>query len=230
MRDILVIEHRDYPVADRGQLHLAERGFNVRRSANVRGEPLPELDENTAGMIVMGGPQNMTQLDEFPFLIDEMKLAERAMEKGIPLLGICLGAQMIAHALGAHVGDHPDGHVAFGYYEVVPTAEGKAVLPAGLHAPAGNAQGFDLPAGATLLAQGELFPNQAYRVGSTVCGLQFHPEVTRSILDIWHVVLGDKFAKPGAQDQETQNRCFSQHDAALHDWYTGFLDNMFAAD
>ena len=227
MRDIHVIEHREFPEPDRGQRHLAKKRFNVNLVAPFRGDPMPELDENTAGVIIMGGPQYLTNLEEFPYLSDEMDFAGQTMAKGIPLLGICLGAQIIAHHFGARVGFHPDEHTAFGYYELVPTTEGRGFLPDGLYAPAGNSQGFDLPVGATLLAQGALFPNQAYRVGSTTYGLQFHPEVTRPILDLWHELLTDNFKKTGAQNLELQNEGFKRHDDALHDWYAGFLDRFF---
>jgi GMP synthase (glutamine-hydrolysing) len=227
MKDIHVIEHREFPTPDRGQRHLAERGFNVRPAAPYRGDPLPDLNGNTAGVMIMGGPGYVTHLEEFPYLVDEMDFVGRVTAKDVPLLGICLGAQVIARYMGAEVAFHPHEQVAFGYYELFPTAEGRGFLPDGLHAPAGNSQDFDVPTGATLLAQGALFPNQAYRVGDATCGLQFHPEVTRPILDLWHELLVDNFDMPGAQDRDLQNAGFERHDAALHDWYSDFLDRFF---
>lgn len=230
MKDIYVIEHRKYPVPDRGQQYLASKGFNVRLAAPFRGEPLPELDVNTAGVIIMGGPQYVTHLDEFPYLVDEMNFAGRVMDKCIPLLGICLGSQIIARHMGAKVDFHPEENTAFGYYEVFPTREGQVFIPKGFHAPAGNSQGFDIPTGATLLAQGTLFPNQAYKVSETTFGLQFHPEVTRPILDLWHELLFENVSNPGAQTLELQNQGYGRHNDALHDWYINFLDRFFQSD
>jgi len=232
MREIIVIEHSLMPAPDRGQRHLAARGFVVRTIKPFAGEAVPDVDGRTAGVVIMGGPQMVTDLDDAPYLRNEMALAGQAMARGLPLLGICLGAQMIAHHLGARVGYHDGGHIAFGYYPVTPTEAGRDLLPGDgpdthLHAPAGNAQGFDLPAGATLLARGDIFPNQAYRIGETTYGFQFHPEVTRPILDLWQEELIDSYGKPHSQSREEQDAHFARFDAPLHAWFTGFLDAFF---
>ncbi len=227
VQDIIVVEHRAMPAPDRGQTHLAARGFRVRIARPYAGEDLPDLDERTAGVILTGGPQFVTDLDRFPYLKTEMDFAERTMARGIPLLGICLGAQLMAGQMGARVDYHPENHVAFGYYEVTATDVGRESFPKGLHAPAGNIQGFDLPAGATLLATGSTFPNQAFRVDGNAYGFQFHPEVTRAILDLWQDVLADSYGKPGAQTRDEQDAAHTRHDQALDTWYTGFLDRLF---
>jgi len=108
MKDIHVIEHREFPEPDRGQLFLADKGFNICLTAPYRGEALPDLNDNTAGVIIMGGPQYLTHLEEFPYLSDEMEFAGKVMAKAIPLLGICLGSQIIARHLGARVAFHPE--------------------------------------------------------------------------------------------------------------------------
>ncbi|MCP5371401.1 MAG: glutamine amidotransferase [Hyphomicrobiales bacterium] len=229
MAQIIVVEHRDYPAPDRGQTHLAARGFEVRRVGPFRGEALPQVGEGTAGVLIMGGPQFVTHLDEAPYLRDEMAFAGRVMAAGVPLLGICLGAQLIAALHGARVAAHPQGKVAFGYYPVHPTAAGRGMVPEGLEVPAGNIQGFDLPPGAELLAGGEIFPHQAYRLGARTCGFQFHPEVTRPILDQWQRTMAAQYGRPGAQTRAQQDAGFARYDAALHAWYTGFLDRFFGA-
>jgi GMP synthase (glutamine-hydrolysing) len=232
MPDIIVIEHSEMPAPDRAQQHLAARGFAVRTVKPFAGEAVPAIDERTAGVVIMGGPQMVTDIDGYPYLRDEMALADQAMDRGLPLLGICLGAQMIAHHLGATVSYHEDGCIAFGYYPIDPTVEGRAVFPGRggepvLHVPAGNAQGFDLPPGATLLARGEIFHNQAYRIGHSTYGFQFHPELTRPILDLWQEVLAGNYGKPGTQTREEQDAGFARYDAPLHVWFTGFLDDFF---
>jgi GMP synthase (glutamine-hydrolysing) len=215
------------PVPDRGQRHLAQRGFRVCLVAPFRGEALPELGDDTAGVLIMGGPQYVTELDEFPYLRDEMDFVGRVMARSLPLLGICLGGQLIALHLGAKVTGHPEGHAAFGYYPLRPTQAGKAVFPQDLHVPAGNVQGFEVPRSATLLAEGEVFTNQAFSVGDKTYGLQFHPELTRPILDQWQDILALNYGRPGTQSKESQDANFAAHDGPLHDWYTGFLDGLF---
>jgi len=227
MKHVYILEHRTWPIPDRGQLHLAERGFEVRRIATFKGDAVSELSPDTAGVVIMGGPQYVSHLDEFPYLRGEIDLAGRTMDAGVPLLGICLGGQIIAAHLGAAIDFHPDGKVAYGYYPLRPTEVGQGFAPEGLHVPAGNAQGFDPPPGAELLAEGEPFPNQAFRVNEKTYGFQFHPEINRAMLDQWQIKFADNHGKPGAQSRETQDDLHAAHDGALHGWFTGFLDRLF---
>ena len=226
---IIVIEHWAAVEPDFGRRHLAARGHDLRVVEPWRGEALPELTGEEAGVMLMGGPQLVTHLGEAPYLRDEFVLAEKAMALGLPMLGICLGSQMIAHVLGARVGFHPDGHSTFGFYDLYPTDEGRAHFPPGLKVLAGNTQGWDMPSGATPLAHGQVFPNQAFQSGETTVALQFHPEVTRPILDQWQAEFPAMIGKPGTQTIAEQDAGFAAHDAALKAWYADFLDGWFAA-
>ena len=229
-RHIIVIEHDAAGTADNGLRHLALRDVAVRLVRPYLGEKLPMLDERIAGVILKGGPQFVTDLDRFPYLRDEMAFADTVMKRGMPLLGICLGAQMIAHHLGAAVGFHPQGHVAFGYYPLEATQAGKDVFPDGLMTLAGNAQGFACPRDATLLAKGPLFANQAFRHGDTTVAFQFHPEVNRTILDQWQRELAANVGKPGTHSFEEQDAGFDAHNGTLARWYGQFLDRFFKLD
>lgn len=230
LSQIIVIEHDTQAEADNGLRHLARRGQAVRLVRPYLGELLPMLDDRIAGVIIKGGPQYVTDLDRFPYLRDEMAFADGIMKRDIPLLGICLGAQMIAHHLGAPVGFHPQGHVAFGYYPMAATQAGADFIPGGLMTLSGNAQGFECPAGADLLATGPLFENQAFRYGASTVAVQFHPEVTRAILDQWQRDLGGNVGKPGTHSFEAQDEGFRKHNDALARWYGDFLDRFFSVD
>ncbi|WP_419901816.1 glutamine amidotransferase-related protein [Kiloniella sp.] len=230
MKEIIVIEHHTSPELDRGQQHLVERGFSLRTVSPYLGERLPELTENTAGVMILGGAQYVTQTDEEPYLQDEMAFVREVMTRNIPLLGVCLGAQLIACHLGAKVGPHSDNKLAFGYHEVLPTEEGQSFLPVGLHVLAGNRQGFELPAGATRLASGPLFPNQAFRVGKTTYAIQSHPEVTRSILDQWQELMAANIGEPGTHTKAQQDADFEKYSGAAFEWYIQFLDRLFGRD
>jgi GMP synthase (glutamine-hydrolysing) len=224
---IYVIEHWEPVEPDFGRQHLVARGHDVRVVDPWRGEPLPELSGDEAGVLLMGGPQYVTHLDEAPYLRDELRFAERAMEKDVPLVGICLGSQMIAHLHGARVDFHPEDHATFGFYRLQPTEAGRAHFPEAMKVLAGNSQGWEMPGGVTPLAHGEVFPNQAFQAGEKTVALQFHPEVTRAILDQWQEDHGETIGKPGTQSIEEQNAGFAAHDAALKDWYAAFLDRWF---
>lgn len=224
---LIVIEHWHLAEPDFGRRHLAARGHDVRVVEPWRGETLPELTGDEAGVMLMGGPQYVTALDDAPYLADEMRFAERAMAMGIPLVGICLGSQMIAHVLGARVGFHPDGHATLGFYDLRPTAAGRAWFGDGMKVLAGNSQGWDMPSGVTPLAHGEVFPNQAFLAGGTAIALQFHPEVTRPILDQWQREFAATVGRPGTRTVAEQDAGFAAHDAALKAWYADFLDRWF---
>ena len=89
-------------------------------------------------------------------------------------------------------------------------------------------EGFELPAGAELLARGEAFPHQAYRYGSKIYGLQFHPEVTPTVAASWIKSTPDLASRPGAQNEAEQMDNSGRFDAPLHDWFDGFLDHWLA--
>lgn len=226
-RRLIVIEHWTLAEPDFGRQHLRTVGHNVQVVEPWRGECLPELTGEEAGVMLMGGPQYVTHLDEAPYLRDELRFAEEAMKLGVPLVGICLGSQLIAHMLGARVGFHPEELNTFGYYDLHPTAEGRVCFPVALKVLAGNSQGWDMPSGVTPLAHGEVFPNQAFRAGDSTIAFQFHPEVTRSILDQWQDEYAAMIGRPGTQSVAQQDAGFARHDPALKAWYADFLDGWF---
>ena len=224
---IIVIEHENAVDKDNGIRHLEQRGFQIRFVRPDLGEQLPPMDDNLAGVLVCGGPQYVSRLDWFPYLRDEMNYMQSIMDKRVPLLGICLGAQLIAAQLGADVAFHPDGKVAFGYYPLSVTKAGQDWFPDDLKVLAGNAQGFSLPSNADLLAGGDVFAHQAFSVGQTTMALQFHPEVTRPILDHWQVEMAGNIGKPGSQSIQEQDRGFETFNRRLTEWYQRFLDRFF---
>ena len=156
-----------------------------------KGGAVPALDQFTH-LVVMGGPMAVYEMHVHPYLKKEATLIEQAIKADKHVLGVCLGAQMLAHALGAKV--YPGGHKEIGWYEVSLTDEGmKDPAMAGLSV--GNrpvaqvfqwhGDTFDLPAGAVRLASSELYPNQAFRYSDRVYALQFHIEVTPAIVRGW---------------------------------------------
>ncbi len=228
-RIIHIIEHWPLREEDAGRRHLRAGGFDIRVHEPWKGDRLPALTGDEAGVMVMGGPQMVSEHEKWPYLADEFRLIEQAMEKAVPLVGICLGSQMIAHVLGATVKYAPDDGLSMGFYETRATPAGNGFMPKTFMTLNGNAQGWDLPSGATLLARSDetVHPNQAFAYGDQVAALQFHPEVTRGILDQWQQEFGDAVGRPGSRSLAEQDAGFAAHDAALKDWYRGFLDSRF---
>jgi len=140
------------------------------------------------GLVVLGGPMNVDEVQKHPFLGDEIRWIRQAFETGIPLLGICLGSQLLAKAMGAKV--YPNRIKEIGWYplELTPVAAEDRLF-AGcdpkLTVFQWHGDTFDLPSGAVHLAQSPLCPNQAFRIGPSAYGLQFHIEMTLEMIDDW---------------------------------------------
>jgi GMP synthase (glutamine-hydrolysing) len=151
-------------------------------------EPLPATLDGADGLVVLGGVMDADETDAYPHLVPTMDLVRDAAARQVPTLGICLGAQLAAQALGGRAYPGPAGE-ELGWTKVELTAAGRAdpVLGA-LEEPAELFQWhhdtFDPPPGATLLARGAVYPSQAFRLGS-VAAVQFHPEVDGPLLAGW---------------------------------------------
>ncbi|MDJ0788292.1 MAG: glutamine amidotransferase [Myxococcota bacterium] len=167
---------------------LAEAGYGVRVADAPAGLPAAELLAAEL-LIVLGGPIGANEDGDYPFLRDELDVIERRLARGLPTLGICLGAQLIARALGARVSPAAAKEIGFGPLRL--TDEGKrsclspfARDPVTLH---WHGDSFELPEGATRLASTEACENQAFQLGRHVIGFQFHPEATGRNLEHWLV-------------------------------------------
>jgi GMP synthase (glutamine-hydrolysing) len=149
------------------------------------GEPLPATMAEHSGAIIFGGPMSANDGDDY--IRREIEWIGVPLRENKPFLGVCLGAQICAKFLGGKVFRHPSGHAEVGYYPVRPTPAGLAVVepwPECVYQ--WHREGFDLPYGAELLAEGDIFEVQAIRFDSAF-GLKFHPEVTHAMMYRWMV-------------------------------------------
>lgn len=138
-------------------------------------------------LIVMGGPMSVNDEATLPWLRTEKRFIRDAIERGVALLGVCLGAQLIASALGARVYQSPHKEIGWFPIEATSHAGGSFCFPETCTVFHWHGETFDLPSGAVRLAKSAVCENQAYQIGERVIGLQFHLEITpesaRTIVD-----------------------------------------------
>ena len=187
MKPFLAIENEDIAdLAVAEEVFLAE-GAPVEHVRLWKGDDLPPLEEAGA-VIPLGGDMNADDVEAFPYLADERAYLAEAMRRDVPILGICLGGQLLARALGAPVTRAPRPEL--GFVPIRPTDDGRtdpllSCLRDGDRMFQWHVDTFEVPAGATLLATGDEVRNQAFRAGRRAWGVQFHPEVTADELDRW---------------------------------------------
>lgn len=209
---------------------LRERGYALEFCYPLAGEPLPMDMDGYAGVVIFGGPMSANDDAKLPGIRAQLNWIPTALDSRRPFLGICLGAQLLARALGATVKPHPAGLAEIGYFAVQPTAAGQTLFETPLHVYHWHREGFEVPAGAELLATGTTFPQQAYRYGAHTFGVQFHPEVDQAILDLWLVEGAEELNEPGAQSAAEQRVRHAAYDAELDQWLDGFLETWLQVD
>lgn len=159
------------------------------RAAHIyRGDGLPRETSGLDGLIVMGGPMNVDEVDRYPFLLPEIQLIEAAIKDGKPVLGICLGAQLMAKALGADVYQHSVREVGWRPIEVTAAAAADPLFrqfPKRFNVMQWHGDTFDLPKDAVHLARSSACENQAFRWGNNAYALQFHLEATPEMVSSW---------------------------------------------
>jgi GMP synthase-like glutamine amidotransferase len=167
---------------------LGEAGVPLVRldafEADVR---WPDLEE-IAGLIVFGGEMNVDETERHPYLLTQRELMRRAADAGLPVLGICLGAQIMARAFDARVYRAPVRELGFKPVRVTDVGQGDVLLRAfqtGDRVFQWHEDTFDLPAGAELLVAGDDVPIQAFRIGTRAWGVQFHFEVDADGVEAW---------------------------------------------
>lgn len=188
MRRMLVFQHVAHEVLGTLDPMLRDAGFRIRYvNFGRQGDARPNVDRYH-GLVVLGGPMNCDETARYPHLAMEVEAIRVAIERGMPVLGICLGAQLIARALDARV--VANGAKEIGWYDVTAT-------PAGAQDPLfRHLQGtekifqwhgdtFDIPEGAVHLASSPTCANQAFRYGENVYALQFHLEVDEPLITRW---------------------------------------------
>ena len=188
MKPVFILRNVSHETAGSLESYLAEAGMECRYFDLFRETPQQLPLWEAAALIVMGGPMSVHDVDQHPFLAAEIDWIQQAVERRLPMLGICLGSQLLAKAMGARV--YPNRVKEIGWYPLEmlsTTAEDSLFADSNSTEMVFQWHGdtFDLPPGAVLLAQSALCKQQAFRVGPCAWGLQFHIEMTPDMVDSW---------------------------------------------
>jgi len=198
------------------------------RIVEMSREDLPSAD-NFDTLIIMGGPMSVNDTDIYPYIIKEEYLVKDFMKKGKKVLGICLGAQIMAKALGAKV--YAGAEKEIGWYDIELQEDGMRdplITRLATHPRAGDfwkkfkvfhwhGETFDIPEGTVRVAKSALYPNQAFRLGNTAYAFQFHIEVTKDMIYEW---IGNEPVDTDRLKKETE---------AFYDDYLGRAMNFYKA-
>jgi GMP synthase (glutamine-hydrolysing) len=211
MRKLLVFQHVPYEPLGTLDEQFRDAGFRIRYVNFARGSGGAIDVQRYHGLVVLGGPMGVNDADRYPHLRDEMAAIRLAIEAGLPVLGICLGAQLIAGALGAAIRKNDVREI--GWTPIRPTEAGR-------HDPLfrhfrreeqifqWHGDTFALPDGAELLAENDACAHQAFRYGAGVYGLQFHLEVDEALIRRW-------LATPGMRRELAELRAAGLPEAVL---------------
>ena len=184
----------------------------------------PRTLEKHAGVIVFGGP--MSANDETPEIKKEIDWLSLALKQKIPYFGICLGAQLMVRQLGGEVTRHNQGLVEIGYHPLQATKAGTQLFTGWSdHYFQWHKEGFSLPAGADLLASGQRFEHQAFSYAHHVFGVQFHPEITKTIMRRWSSEAAHMLTKKGAHNAERLLADHQIYKDAQRNWLHQFMSH-----
>jgi len=228
-RTAVVLRHDDTIHLGNLEPVLRDHGYSIRYVDTLR-EDVRGLNPQEADLlVVLGGEMGVYEADEFPALHDEITLLENRLGASLPVFGVCLGAQLMAKALGSRVYRGPTNEI--GYRSVEPTA-------AGVSSPLRHISGvpvfqwhsdtFDLPAGVTRLAGSPQYGNEAFSIGNWALAVQFHPEVTAEMHEEWLAASEAEVASEGfdlgdlRRDRERYSRGMQNASRAMFsEWLDG---------
>jgi GMP synthase-like glutamine amidotransferase len=188
MPTLYVLHHLDKNFLGEAAEPIRAAGLELDERDLKRGDPLPEPGEADA-ILSLGGDQSVRDIAQYDYLQAEAEYLRDEAERGTPILGVCLGGQLLAHALGGTVDRLPQRIVTWAEVEKLPAAEGDPVvgpLPNPVRALHWNEDGFTIPPGAVELLTRAAEGGEAFRWRDNAWGIQFHPEANEEILSGWY--------------------------------------------
>jgi GMP synthase (glutamine-hydrolysing) len=227
-KPVLIVLHQRHSSPGHVGQWFQRNGHALDIRRHCYDDPLPKTLEHHCGAVIFGGPQSANDTDDF--IKREIEWIGVALKEEKPFLGICLGAQMLAHHLGAKV-DHCQGaNVEIGYHRIRCTDPAKALGALPEHVYQWHREGFEIPSGGKRLAASEgPFPNQAMRYGPAAIGLQFHPEITYAQVNRWSGANPTRLLMRGARERADHMSGHLVYGPIVHRWLDQFLTRWVKA-
>ncbi|CCG87604.1 glutamine amidotransferase-related protein [Erwinia piriflorinigrans] len=176
------------------------------------------------GVYFDGAAISANDTDKHAWMRDQENFMKQCVDKGVPVLAICMSAGLLTRVLGGKVSRHASGTGERGYRKIIPTAEGRHFFPDDFNAYFWHQDGFSLPKDAVLLAKSTLF-NQAYCYNGNSYAIQFHPEWTHEIIRRYSLTVErDALMFKGADDEKKQSEDAKKHAASIEAWFDYFLN------
>jgi GMP synthase (glutamine-hydrolysing) len=206
---IIVLQHVACETLGSIESSLRQAGLQFEYVRTFEGAAVPSSMDDACGLIIMGGPMGVYEDDRYPHLRDERKLIENALSLEKPVLGICLGSQLLVHVLGAKV--YPGPRKEIGWYPVTLSSNAAtdplwAGTPATFDAYHWHGDVFDLPADCQLLASSALTRHQAFRYGANAYGILFHMEVTRPLIETMTDTFADELREINQSGEQIRHQ------------------------
>ena len=203
--EVLIFQHMKEAHPSYIELFLECRGVPFRILRGFAGDPIPSLDDSVAGLVFMGGV--MSANDDLPWLLEEQRLISQALEQQRPLLGHCLGGQLISKVCGQPIDDNPVAEIGWHpcYRSANPIAgQWLQSLPDPFPMFHWHYQRFATPPGAELIFSSRHCENQAYVLGGNVLAMQCHVEMTTAMVESWMQHWGDELINANASEQTAE--------------------------
>ncbi|HBQ23042.1 MAG TPA: glutamine amidotransferase [Alphaproteobacteria bacterium] len=208
---ILCVLHQEHSTTGRIGQTLRSKGYEVVKCRHACGDPLPEETEPFDGIVIFGGPMsaNDTHLE---FIRGELDWLVTGKPLEVPFLGVCLGAQLLARAMGGEVGPHEYGAKEIGYHEIMTTPTGKSLMGFDKsHVFQWHSEGIHLGDYGETLAFSQRFNNQAFSAGANILGIQFHLEMFPELMARWYHKAQPDLTIDGVHEPEHSSEASKRH-------------------
>ena len=218
---LIVVHQKRSSTGDVG-LKLRNRGYKLDIRRPVLGEKLPNTMDEHDMAVIYGGPPSAN--DDTDYIKYEINWISNVLRDDKPFLGICLGAQMLAKNLGGEIKRSDDRSIEVGFYDLKPTGCGHQIFKHQKTFFQWHREGFRTPTDCEVLAEGEMFRENAFRYGKAY-GIQFHPEVNFKMHSMWLHYAGYMTKERGAQERYHQMNLRQKHAKKISMWLDTFIDN-----